>query len=123
MSTIERQAILDHLSRLVTPGIKLTALADDLGARKHEYAELRTQLLGLVEEGFVHVLPGGAFALAPMGRKADPHARPVPPPPPERPLKMSKKQRDQRDQREQHSATPAKAQPPKRSASLPWVLG
>src|SRR5688572_25160330 len=90
MSTIERQAILDCLSRLVTPGIKLTALADDLGARKHEYSDLRSQLLELVEEGVVHVLPGGAFALAPMGRKADPHAKPVPPPPPERPLKAQK---------------------------------
>ena len=33
MSTIDRQAIIDCLSRLVTPGIKLTALADDIGAR------------------------------------------------------------------------------------------
>jgi ribonuclease R len=123
MSTIERQAILDHLSRLVTPGIKLTALADDLGARKHEYAELRSQLLELVEEGFVHVLPGGAFALAPMGRKADPHAKPVPPLPPEKPLKMPpKKQRDQRNQRDQRQhAAPTKSAPPKRSASLPWT--
>lgn len=32
MSTIDRQAIIDTLSRLVTPGIKLTALADELGA-------------------------------------------------------------------------------------------
>ena len=32
MSTIDRQAIIETLSRLVTPGIKLTALADELGA-------------------------------------------------------------------------------------------
>src|SRR4051794_8974020 len=36
MTTLDRQAVLDCLSRLVTPGIKLTALADELGARKHE---------------------------------------------------------------------------------------
>lgn len=91
MSTIDRQAILDCLSRLVTPGIKLTALADDLGARKQDYSELRSQLLGLVEEGTVHVLPGGAFALAPMGRKSDPHAKPVPPvPPPAPPMKQKR---------------------------------
>ena len=44
MSTFDRQAILDHLSRLVTPGIKLTALADDLGLRKQDYSELRAQI-------------------------------------------------------------------------------
>jgi ribonuclease R len=85
MSTFDRQAILNILSGLVTPGIKLTALADDLGLRKHEYAELRAQLLELVEEGRVHVLPGGAFAMAPTGRAADPNAKPVPPVPPAKP--------------------------------------
>ena len=30
MSSFDRQAILESLSRLVTPGIKLTALADAL---------------------------------------------------------------------------------------------
>src|SRR5436190_19314744 len=90
MSTIERQAIIDCLSRLVTPGIKLTALADDLGARKHEYSELRANLLELVEEGVVHVLPGGAFALAPMGRPADPHSKPVPAVPEPKPMKLPK---------------------------------
>ncbi len=92
MSPIDRQAILDVLSRLVTPGIKLTALADDLGVRKQDYAELRSQVLGLVEDGTVHVLPGGAFALAPSGRKVDPHGAPLParvrvpePAPPARP--------------------------------------
>src|SRR5258706_7263641 len=85
MSSFERQAILDCLSRLVTPGIKLTALADDLGVRKQDYSELRSQILQLVEEGIIVVLPGGAFALAPSGRPVDPHAKPLPPVPPERP--------------------------------------
>jgi hypothetical protein len=78
MSTIDRQAIIETLSRLVTPGIKLTALADELGAHKHEYAELRSLILDLVEDGTVHVLPGGAFALAPSGRPGDPAAKPIP---------------------------------------------
>src|SRR6185369_11769764 len=72
MTTFDRQAVMDSLSRLVTPGIKLTALADELGARKHEYAELRSIMFDLVEEGTVHVLAGGAFALAPTGRASDP---------------------------------------------------
>src|SRR5678816_3358565 len=107
MSQVDRQAILDFLSRLVTPGIKLTALADDLGLRKQDYSELRAQILELVEEGFVHVLPGGAFALAPQGRSADPHAKPTPPaPPPPKPVKLPK---------------PAKAaKEVKRGGALPW---
>ena len=80
MSTIDRQAVLEALSRLVTPGIKLTALADELGARKPQYAALREHLLDLVEDGTVQVLPGGAFALAPSGRPGDPAAKPVPAP-------------------------------------------
>lgn len=78
MSTIDRQAIIETLSRLVTPGIKLTPLADELGARKQQYAALRELILDLVEDGTVQVLPGGAFALAPSGRPGDPGARPVP---------------------------------------------
>jgi ribonuclease R len=85
MSSFDRQAILDCLSRLVTPGIKLTALADDLGLRKQDYAALRSAVFDLVEEGVVHVLPGGAFALAPAGRPADPAAKPIPPAPKEGP--------------------------------------
>jgi len=80
MTTFDRQAVVDCLSRLVTPGIKLTALADELGVRKHEYAELRSILFDLVEEGTVHVLTGGAFALAPSGRASDPRGKPVPEP-------------------------------------------
>lgn len=76
-NTIDRQAIIDCLSRLVTPGIKLTALADELGIRKHDYAALRAKVLELVEEGVAHIRPGGAFALAPMGRTADALARPT----------------------------------------------
>ena len=78
MTTLDRQAVLDCLSRLVTPGIKLTALADELGVRKHEYTELRSILFDLVEEGTVHVLTGGAFALAPSGRASDPRGKAVP---------------------------------------------
>ena len=80
MSTIDRQAIIYTLSRLVTPGIKLTALADELGARKHEYAEIREIIFDLVEDGTVHVLSGGALALTPSGRPGDPAAKPVPSP-------------------------------------------
>jgi len=109
---IERQAILDCLSRLVTPGIKLTALADDLGARKQDYSELRSQLLELVEEGTVQVLPGGAFALAPSGRKSDPHAKPVPPVPPPPPPLPKKKQ--------QEAKTKAPKLTQKPAAKLPW---
>jgi len=76
MTTFDRQAVLDALSRLVTPGIKLTALADELGARKHEYTALHALLEELVEEGVARILSGGAYALAPAGRPADPHAKP-----------------------------------------------
>ena len=78
MSTIDRQAIIFTLSRLVTPGIKLTALADELGARKHDYDELRALIFDLVEDGTIHVMSGGAFALSPSGRPGDPAAKPVP---------------------------------------------
>jgi len=114
MSTFDRQAILDCLSKIVTPGIKLTALADELGLRKHEYAELREQILDLVEDGTVIVLAGGAFALAPMGRPADPLAKPVPPPPAApaatqrlRPIKKA-------------APPPKKLVAPKKPAVAPW---
>ncbi|HSS00597.1 MAG TPA: hypothetical protein VLM79_26240, partial [Kofleriaceae bacterium] len=90
MSTIDRQAIIDTLSRLVTPGIKLTALADELGAHKQQYAALREVIFDLVEDGTVHVLAGGAFALAPSGRPGDPAAKPTPPVKPE-PVRSQKK--------------------------------
>lgn len=74
--SLQRQDVLDALTRQVTPGIKLTALADELGLRKHEIAGLRTLLLQLVEEGRLSVLPGGAFAFAATGRGADPRGKP-----------------------------------------------
>jgi ribonuclease R len=111
MQPIDRQASLDSLSRLVTPGIKLTALADELGLRKQDYSALRAQILELVEEGHVNVLPGGAFALSPQGRKADPHAKPVPPPPPAKPEKKQK------------AAKPAKETRRKPEPKLPWKQG
>src|SRR5882757_1951153 len=90
MSTIDRQAVIDVLSRLVTPGIKLTALADELGARKHEYTELREIIFDLVEDGTIHVITSGAFAFAPSGRPGDPAAKPVPAAKPE-PARSPKK--------------------------------
>ena len=80
MSTFDRSTILDCLSKIVTPGIKLTALGDELGVRKHEMSELRAEMFDLVEDGTVVVLSGGAFALAPSGRTGDPHAKPAPGP-------------------------------------------
>ena len=74
--SLQRQDVLEALARQVTPGIKLTALADELGIRKHEVAGLRALLLQLVEEGRLLVLPGGAFAFTAMGRGADPHGKP-----------------------------------------------
>jgi len=75
MPSFDRQAVLECLSRLVTPGIKLTALADELGARKHEYTALRSLMVQLVEEGTAQILPGGAFALTPSGRPNDRRAQ------------------------------------------------
>jgi len=111
MTTFDRQVVTECLSRLVTPGIKFTALADELGARKQDYAALRELMLDLVEEGAVQVLPGGAFALTPSGRKADPHGKPQPPPPvrPELPT---------RKRRSDPSPKPAKAAA--RKPALPW---
>src|SRR4051812_5956610 len=85
MTSFDRQAVVDSLSRIVTPGIKLTALADELGIHKQDYARLKELLREMVDDGVAHVLPGGAFALAPFGRPADPKALPPPPARPERP--------------------------------------
>jgi len=113
MSSFDRQSIVECLSRLVTPGIKLTALADELGVRKHDYNSLRSTILDLVEEGTVHVLPGGAFALAPHGRThVDPHGKPVPPPPTEARERPSRKQK-------RAEAPPKRARKPE----LPWKKG
>ena len=116
MSSFDRQAIIECLSRLVTPGIKLTALADELGVRKHEYAELRAEMFDLVEDGTVIVGTGGAFALAPSGRPADPHAKPppaAPPAPAEKPKPKLKAQ--------PHAAPKKKPAPAGKPApGLPW---
>jgi ribonuclease R len=73
--TIQRDDILDGLGAAVTRGIKFTALADAIGARKGDYAHMRELLGALVEEGVVRQLPGGAYALAPHGRGVDKKAR------------------------------------------------
>jgi len=73
--TIQRDDILDGLGAAVTRGIKFTALADAIGARKGDYAHMRELLAALVEEGVVRQLPGGAYALAPHGRGVDKKAR------------------------------------------------
>ena len=73
--TVTREDILDALGRVVTRGVKMMALADDLGLKKPEYAQLRTLLSELAGEGAVQILPGGAFALAPHGRGADKKGR------------------------------------------------
>ena len=119
MSTFDRQAVIDTLSRLVTPGIKLTALADELGVRKHEYAELREILFDLVEEGTVHVLSGGAFALAPRGRENDPLGKPLPDKPEKKPP-PPKKEKTKPPVQQKKSALPWKrseAPPPGRQPS------
>ncbi|HVV81834.1 MAG TPA: hypothetical protein VHE35_02100, partial [Kofleriaceae bacterium] len=67
--------ILDALARVVTRGVKLHALADDLGLKKQEYAALRSLLADLAASGQIQILSGGAFALAPQGRPADRRAR------------------------------------------------
>lgn len=63
--------MLHALGKIVTPGVKLIALADDLGLRRAEHAALRTMLIALADEGVVEVLSGGAFALVPGGRLSD----------------------------------------------------
>src|SRR5262245_56688295 len=75
--TVTREDILDALSRVVTRGVKMMALADDLGLKKPDYARLRTLLDELTAEGVVQTLSGGAYAVAPHGRRADAKARPA----------------------------------------------
>jgi len=70
MTTFDRQAVIECLSRLVTPGIKLTALADELGARKHEYAALRSLVFALVEEGVATLLPAARSPSYPRAGRA-----------------------------------------------------
>ncbi len=103
MTTFDRQAVIESLSRLVTPGIKLTALADELGARKHEYAALRTLVFDLVEEGIAQILPGGAFALAPSGRANDPRAKSRREPTPQAPEAPMRKPKQRQTQAPKHT--------------------
>jgi ribonuclease R len=110
MSTLDRQAVIEVLSRLVTPGIKFTALADELGARKHEYTELREIIFDLVEDGTIHVITGGAFAIAPSGRPGDAAAKPMPAAKPEPARAAAGKK-------------PAPARPSPRGTKLPWGGG
>ncbi len=73
--SVTSEDILDALGRVVTRGVKLQALADDLGLKKQDYAKLRSLLAELAGSGRIHLLPGGAFSLAPQGRAADRRAR------------------------------------------------
>jgi ribonuclease R len=75
--TIERDDIVDGLRAAVTRGVKFTALADAIGARKGDYAHMRALLGRLVDDGVVRTVPGGGFALAPHGRPADKKAAPA----------------------------------------------
>lgn len=73
--TIQRDDILEGLRSAVTRGIKFTALADNIGARKPDYAHMRELLATLIAEGAVRTIPGGGYALAPHGRSGDKKAR------------------------------------------------
>ena len=125
MSTFDRSAILDCLSKIVTPGIKLTALGDEMGVRKHEMSELRAEMFELVEDGTVVVLSGGAFALAPSGRTGDPRAKPAPPPAPQ-PPQRTKPTKNRAPEPSRKPAPPQpqrKPAPPvssKRTPTAPW---
>jgi len=136
MSTFDRSSILDCLSKIVTPGIKLTALGDELGVRKHEMSELRAEMFDLVEDGTVVVLSGGAFALAPSGRTGDPHAKPAPgpaqpaprrkpssPAPAAKPRSELSRSSSPPTQRKQAPQPQRKPTPPvssKRTPTVPW---
>ena len=117
MSTYDRSAILDCLSKIVTPGIKLTALGDELGVRKHEMSDLRAEMFELVEDGTVVVLSGGAFALAPSGRTGDPRAKHAPSPPPQ-PASRAKPPKKPAPPQPQPQRKPQPAG--KRTPTVPW---
>jgi len=68
---VTKDVVLEALGRVVTRGITLTALADDLGYGKQQYARLREVLEGLRDEGTVTNVRGGGWALAPTGRSGD----------------------------------------------------
>jgi ribonuclease R len=113
--TLDRRSIVEALERLVTPGIKLTALADQLGLRKQDYARLRATMLTMVEDGVARVLPGGAFALAPSGRPLDKKAAAA--------AAQRAAASDSGDGAEARTSRPARATrtpPPRRTGKLPW---
>ncbi|MGE3768168.1 MAG: ribonuclease R [Kofleriaceae bacterium] len=116
MSTLSRQAVLECLSRLVTPGIKFIALADELGARKHEYNALKKIITDLVAEGTAQQLPGGAYALAPSGRAADRKIAPK--------VKEEREEYDPPDEPFANASVPApkpsKVKPGAKKGALPW---
>jgi len=60
---------------VVTRGITLPALADELGLRKHQYARLREVLAELEGESLVVTVSGGGWALAASGRRVDRKAK------------------------------------------------
>ena len=115
MSSLNRQAVLECLSRLVTPGIKFIALADELGVRKHEYNGLKKIITDLVEEGTAQQLPGGAYKLSPSTRAADRKTAPKP--------KEVREEYDPPDEPFAASAAPPNAKPAKvapKKGALPW---
>ncbi|MFN0249088.1 MAG: ribonuclease R [Kofleriaceae bacterium] len=112
---LSRQAVIQCLSRLVTPGIKFIALADELGTRKHEYNALKKVITDLVAEGTAQQLPGGAYALAPSGRAGDRKTAPKP-----------KEEREEYDPPDEPFAAASTTKPkPKlvagKKGALPWA--
>ncbi len=129
--TVERDDILDGLRHAVTRGIKLTALADDIGVRKGDYARLRKLLGELVHEGVVRVVPGGGYALTRATEKkaASPRAAapPRPAPAPATPPTRSRSVTNPRAARgtEPPSMPPQSAapRPPSDGADEPVAIG
>jgi ribonuclease R len=70
-TSLDRHGVIEVLTRVVTPGIKLMALADELGLRKRDHAALRELLADMIADDVVHAVPGGAYALVPAGRPGD----------------------------------------------------
>ncbi len=124
---------MECLGRSVTRGMTLTAIADDLGLRKQDYARLRGLLAELVGAERVATVPGGGFSLAAHGRAADPKARaprraappieaaPVAAPPVKPPRPPAKLRRSTRPLVAPPVAPPIAEDPaPAPRARLPW---
>ena len=58
--SVTKEDVVECLGRSVTRGMTLTAIADDLGLRKQDYARLRGLLAELVGAERVATVPGGA---------------------------------------------------------------